>query len=51
MKEFLSDVKGLRCRARQRLEQGPVTDGYKADPKKVSADLRSTSGAAARWRA
>jgi bacterioferritin len=39
MKEFLSDVKELRRRARQRLEQGPVTDGYKADPKKVIAVL------------
>jgi bacterioferritin len=39
MKEFLSDVKELRRRARQRLEQGPVTHGYKADPKKVIAVL------------
>jgi bacterioferritin len=39
MSEFLSDVKYLRRRARQRLEQGPVTDGYKADPKKVIAVL------------
>jgi bacterioferritin len=39
MKEFLSDVKELRRRARQHLEQGPVTDGYKADPKKVIAVL------------
>ena len=37
MSEFLSDVKYLRQRARRRLEQGPVTDGYKADPKKVIA--------------
>jgi hypothetical protein len=39
MKKFLSDVKELRRRARQHLEQGPVTDGYKADPKKVIAVL------------
>ena len=39
MKEFLSDVKELRRRARQHLEQGPVTHGYKADPKKVIAVL------------
>ena len=39
MKGFLSDIKELRRRARQRLEQGPVTDGYKADPKKVIAVL------------
>jgi hypothetical protein len=37
MSEFLSDVKYPRWRARQRLEQCPVTDGYKADPKKVIA--------------
>jgi bacterioferritin len=39
MNEFLSDVKELRRRARRLLEQGPVTDGYKADPKKVIAVL------------
>jgi hypothetical protein len=37
MSEFLSDVKYPRWQARQRLEQCPVTDGYKADPKKVIA--------------
>ena len=37
MKEFLSDVKELLRRARQHLEQGPVTDGYKADRKQVIA--------------
>ena len=39
MKEFLWDVKELPRRARQHIEQGPVTDGYKADPKKVIAVL------------
>ena len=39
MNEFLSDVKELRRRARQHLERGPVTEGYKADPKKVIAVL------------
>jgi VWFA-related protein len=37
MSEFLSDVKYLRRRARQRLEQGPVTDGYKVGARKVIA--------------
>src|SRR5437016_12741024 len=35
MNEFLSDVKEIRQRARKHLEQGPVTDGYKADRTKV----------------
>lgn len=39
MSEFLSDVKLLRQRARQYIEQGPVTDGYKADRQKVIAVL------------
>jgi len=30
-KPFLTDVKTLRARARQRIEQGAVTPGYKAD--------------------
>src|SRR5207249_5859761 len=37
--EFLSDVKEIRQRARKHLEQGPVTDGYKADRTKVIAVL------------
>ena len=39
MNEFLSDVKELRQRARQHIEQGPVTEGYKADREKVIAVL------------
>lgn len=39
MNEFLSDVKDIRRRARQHLEQGAITDGYKADRKKVIAVL------------
>jgi len=39
MNEFLSDVKDLRQRARQHIEQGPVTEGYKADREKVIAVL------------
>jgi bacterioferritin len=39
MSEFLSDVKEIRRRARQHIELGPVTDGYKADRKKVIAVL------------
>jgi len=36
---FLTDIQELRRRARQHMEQGAITDGYKADPKKVSAVL------------
>jgi len=36
---FLSDIQELRRRARQHMEMGAVTEGYKADPKKVSAVL------------
>ncbi|MEP7269941.1 MAG: ferritin-like domain-containing protein [Acidobacteriota bacterium] len=39
MKEFLLDVKELRKRAREHIERGPVTDGYKADPVRVIAVL------------
>lgn len=39
MSEFLSDIKEIRQRARQKIEQGPVTDGYKADRQKVIAVL------------
>ncbi|NTV47134.1 MAG: bacterioferritin, partial [Chlorobiales bacterium] len=34
-KPFLSDIKTLRERARQHIEQGAVTPGYKADRKNV----------------
>ena len=37
--KFLSDVKELRRRARQHIENGAVTEGYGADPKKVVAVL------------
>jgi bacterioferritin len=37
--EFLSDVKELRRRARQHIENGAVTQGYGADPEKVVAVL------------
>lgn len=39
MKEFLSDVTKIRQRARQHMEQGPITAGYKADRAKVIAVL------------
>jgi len=39
MNEFLSDVKDLRRRARQHLEQGAITSGYKAERGKVIAVL------------
>ena len=34
-KPFLTDIKTLRKRARQHIEQGAVTEGYKADRKTV----------------
>ena len=34
-KPFLSDIQEIRRRARQHMEQGAVTDGYKADLKTV----------------
>jgi len=39
MSEFLSDIKAIRRRARQHIEQGPVTEGYKAEREKVIAVL------------
>src|SRR4030095_11724223 len=36
---FLSDIQELRRRARQHMERGAITEGYKADPKKVSEVL------------
>ena len=35
MGKFFTDIKELRRRARQHMEQGAVTEGYKADPKQV----------------
>ena len=34
-KEFLTDIKEIRKRARTHIEEGAVTEGYKADSKKV----------------
>ena len=34
-KEFLNDIEDIRRRARKNIEQGAVTDGYKADRKTV----------------
>ena len=31
MGDFVSDVAAIRRRARQHIEKGPVTGGYKAD--------------------
>jgi len=39
MSEFLTDVKEIRKRARQEIDKGPVTEGYKADRKRVIAVL------------
>ncbi len=35
MSDFVSDIAAIRRRARQNIEKGPVTDGYKADVKRV----------------
>jgi len=34
-KKFLTDIKKIRRRAREQIEKGPVTGGYKADVKRV----------------
>jgi bacterioferritin len=34
-RDFLSDIKAIRARARKHMEQGAVTEGYKADRKTV----------------
>jgi len=39
MNELLSDITKIRQRARQHMEQGPITSGYKADPVKVISVL------------
>ena len=39
MNEFLTDIKEIRQRARQHMEQGPITAGYKADREKVVSVL------------
>jgi bacterioferritin len=39
MAEFLSDVETLRARARQHLEQGPITEAYGADRERVISVL------------
>lgn len=35
MAEFLTDVETLRARARQQIEQGPITEAYGADRERV----------------
>ncbi len=39
MNEFLTDIKEIRKRARKSMERGPLTESYKADPKKVISVL------------
>jgi bacterioferritin len=39
MNEFLTDITEIRKRARQHMEQGPITTGYKADRAKVISVL------------
>lgn len=35
MSSFLTDIKTLRERARAKMDEGPITDAYGADPKQV----------------
>jgi bacterioferritin len=35
MADFLTDIETLRARARANIEQGPITDAYGADRKRV----------------
>jgi len=39
MQDFVSDITKIRQRARQHMERGSITAGYKADPAKVIAVL------------
>jgi bacterioferritin len=39
MSEFVSHIEEIRRRARQHIERGPITDGYKADRERVIAVL------------
>jgi bacterioferritin len=39
MTEFLTDIETIRARAREHLEQGPITDAYGADRERVLAVL------------
>jgi len=34
-KDFLTDIKQLRENARKKMEQGPITENYSADPKEI----------------
>lgn len=35
MTSFLTDIKTLRERARAKMDEGPITEAYGADPKQV----------------
>lgn len=39
MNEFVTNIKEIRQRARQHMEQGPITTGYRADREKVISVL------------
>jgi len=41
MDDFLSDIKTLRARARQQIEEGPITEAYGADLDRVIGMLGS----------
>ncbi|HEY3806940.1 MAG TPA: ferritin-like domain-containing protein [Kofleriaceae bacterium] len=39
MNEFKSDIEAIRKRAREKMDQGPITEAYKADVKRVISVL------------
>src|SRR5213082_3043706 len=39
MAEFLTDIETIRARAREHIEQGPITEAYGADRERVIAVL------------
>ena len=44
MSDFLTDIKTLRKRAREHIEQGPITDAYTADRERVLVNLLKKPG-------
>jgi hypothetical protein len=45
MGDFLSDIKTLRARARQQIEEGPITESYGADRDRVIGVLNEALAA------
>lgn len=44
MDEFVTDVEALRARAREQIEQGPITEAYGADRIRVIEVPTTASG-------